>query len=63
VRTFHIARRIVALLIVHVGEDSVTQFAFFQPDRKLRQISWEGLHVRVVILGVFPQILTAQFAS
>src|ERR1039458_8034030 len=62
-RTFRLAEGIFAALFIgHVGEHGAAQLPFFQPDAELSQVARECIHVRVIILGVFTQIVASQLA-
>src|SRR5580692_12447262 len=51
-----------ALLLRHVGQNRLPEFAFVEADTEFRQIDRKSLHVMVVIACVLPQIFARKFA-
>src|SRR6202048_1649592 len=45
--------------VAHVGEHSAAQFAFVEPDSKLRQVCRESGHEMIVVLGICANLVAA----
>src|ERR1700736_487124 len=51
-----------ALLVAHIGQNGLAQFAILQPQPKSRQIGRERFDMVIVILRVFTQIVASQLS-